>query len=50
MRKNDMGKNDMGKNDMRKKPQMRADYGMQRSAYSAPKRKRGPQCDRAAQY
>jgi hypothetical protein len=32
--------------DMGRKPQMRADYGMQRNAYSAPKGKRGPQCDR----
>ena len=35
-----------------KKPQYRADYGMQQGAYSAPKMmKRGPQCDeRKAQY
>jgi hypothetical protein len=27
-------------------PQMKVDGGMQKSAYSAPKMKRGPQCDR----
>ena len=32
--------------DMGKKTQMRADFGMQRNAYSVPKAKRGPQCDR----
>ena len=38
------------KTDVTRKPQYRADYGMQ-GAYSAPKKKGGPQCDeRKAQY